>query len=73
MENNKQEYYQLKEDVSILNKLSKQIDTISDILNTYGIGDMPLQEVKEFLENRYIKIDNEAFNKFNQKLKIIKI
>jgi len=65
MENNKHEYYNLKENISILNKIAKQIDMIYDILNTYGIKNMPLGKVKDFLEDRYIKIDSETFEKFD--------
>lgn len=65
MENSKRKYWNFKEDISILNKIAKQIDTISEILNTYGVDDMSLREVKDFLEDRFMKIDNETFNKFN--------
>ena len=61
---NKQEYYRFKENLAILSNLGKQVDTISDIINTYGIGDMPLKEVKEFLMNRCIKKDNDTFENF---------
>ena len=65
METNKQEYYALLENASIMSKLAKQVDTISDILNTYGINDMPLGKVRDFLEERYFKINNDTFEKFN--------
>ena len=64
MEKTKQEYYSLKEDLSILSNLSKRIWVIDDIISTYNIGDMPLKDVKDFLEERYLKIDNRAFETF---------
>lgn len=70
----KQVYYRIKEDFGTLSRIAKQIDTISDILNTYFIGDMPLREVKSFLEDRFFKIDKDAYdifiaNKININLK----
>ena len=68
METNKQEYYRIKEDIGILNKIARQIDTLSEIINTYGITafkDMSIVDIKEFLEDRFIKIDNETFERFN--------
>lgn len=49
----------------MLNKIGKQVDTVTDIINTYGIVDMPLGKVREFLADRFIYIDKIAFERFD--------
>ena len=63
---NKREYYNLKENFSIMQNIAKMVDSISKILETYpNIKDMSLKDVKEYLMDRYSKFDEDTFNKFN--------
>ena len=63
---NKQEYYGLKENFSIMQNIAKMIDNVSEILETYpNIKDISLKDVKEYLMDRYQKFNEETFNKFN--------
>ena len=63
----KQEYYNLKENFSIMQNIAKKIDNVSEILEMYpNIEDMPLKDVKEYLMDRYSKFDEDTFNKFNE-------
>ena len=63
---NKREYYNLKENFSIMQNIAKMIDNVSEILETYpNIKDMSLKDVKEYLMDRYSKFDEDLFNNFN--------
>ena len=63
----KREYYNLKETFSIMSHIAKMVDNISEILEMYpNIKDMSLKDVKEYLMDRYLKFDEETFNKFNE-------
>lgn len=62
----KREYYNLKENFSIMQKIAKMVDNVSEILEMYpNIKDMPLKDVKEHLMDRYTEFDKDTFNKFN--------
>jgi len=61
----KREYYNLKENFSIMQNIAKMVDNISEILEMYpNIQDMPLKDVKEYLMDRYSKFDENSFNEF---------
>ena len=63
----KREYYDLKENFSIMHHIAKMVDNVSEILEMYpNIEDMPLKDVKEYLMDRYSKFDEDTFNKFNE-------
>lgn len=63
---NKREYYILKENFSIMQNITKMIDNVSEILETYpNIKDMSLKDVKEYLMDRYSKFNEDTFNNFN--------
>ena len=63
----KREYYNLKENFSIMQKIAKMVDNVSEILEMYpNTKDMPLKDVKEYLMDRYTKFDEDTFNKFNE-------
>ena len=63
---NKREYYDLKENFSIMQNIAKMIDNVSEILETYpNIKDMSLKDVKEYLMDRYSKFNEDTFNNFN--------
>lgn len=62
----KREYYNLKENFSIMQNIAKMVDNVSEILEMYpNIMDMPLKDVKDYLMGRYSKFDEDTFNKFN--------
>lgn len=63
----KQEYYNLKENFSIMQNIAKMVDNVSEILERYpNIKDMPLKDVKEYLTDRYSKFDEGSFSRFNE-------
>ena len=63
----KREYYNLKENFSIMHNIAKMVDNVSEILEMYpNIKDMLLKDVKDYLMDRYLKFDEETFNKFNE-------
>ena len=63
---NKREYYNLKENFSIMQNIAKMIDNVSEILETYpNIKDMSLKDVKDYLIDRYQKFNEDTFNNFN--------
>jgi len=63
----KREYYNLKENFSIMQHIAKMVDNISEILERYpNIEDMSLKDVKKYLMDRYSKFDEDAFSKFNE-------
>jgi len=63
----KKEYYNLKENFSIMQNIAKMVDNVSEILEIYpNIVDMSLKDVKNYLIDRYLKFDEDAFNKINE-------
>ena len=63
----KREYYNLKENFSIMQNIAKMVDNVSEILKRYpNIEDMSLKDVKEYLIDRYSKFDKDSFSKFNE-------
>jgi hypothetical protein len=69
----KQEYYSLEKEFSIMQTIAKMVYNVSKILEMYpDIKDMPLKDVEEYLIDRYTEFDEETFNKFNQISKIRK-
>jgi hypothetical protein len=69
----KQEYYSLEKEFSIMQTIAKMVYNVSKILEMYpDIKDMPLKDVEEYLIDKYTKFDEETFNKFNQISKIRK-
>lgn len=52
---NKNKYYDIREDISISNKLSEQIDAVRVIMETYWeTKTMTLEEVKNYLSDRKV-------------------
>lgn len=63
----KRDYYDLKENFSIMQNIEKMIVNVSEILEMYpNIEDVSLKDVKDFLIDRYSKFDDDAFNKVNE-------
>lgn len=63
----KREYYNLKENFSIMQNIAKMVVNVSEILEMYpNIEDMSLKDVKDYLMDRYSKFDDDAFNKVNE-------
>ena len=63
----KREYYNLKENFSIMQNIAKMVDNVSEILEMYpNIMDMSLKDVKEYLMDRYSKFDEDILSKFNE-------
>lgn len=64
---NKREYYNLKENFSIMQNIAKMVGNVSEILEMYpNIKDMSLNDVKEYLMDRYSKFDEDTLSKFNE-------
>ena len=52
---NKNKYFDIREDISISNKLSEQIDALRVIIETYREAEtMTLKEVKNYLSDRKV-------------------
>ena len=55
---NKNKYYDIREDISISNKLSEQIDAVRVIMETYWeTKTMTLEEVKNYLSDRKVHFE----------------
>ena len=59
MDRNK--YYSIREDIDIMYKITKQIDVLNDIMETYWqTKSMTLEDAKEFLWERWSKFNDKV-------------
>ena len=65
---NKQEYYNIREEVGILNNISKMIDDLNDIMETYWqTKTMTLEDTKKWLYDRHASYELKLQNNLNVK------
>ena len=64
----KQEFFDIKEGFAILHTLAKRMNVICEIRETYpSLDNMTLDEVGDFLAERYATIENKLCEQLNMK------